>query len=61
MKKVLITRRLLSSNEERLSKLWNVKLNMNDEIYSQEKLKMGRQFLPTVMPVLWQQEGMARL
>ena len=38
MKKILITRKLLSSNEERLSKLWNVKLNMNDEIYSQEKL-----------------------
>jgi len=38
MKKVLITRRLLRSNEERSAKLWNVKLNLNDEVYSQNKL-----------------------
>ena len=38
MKKVLITRKLLKSNEERISKLWNAKLNLNDEIYSQNKL-----------------------
>ena len=38
MKKVLITRKLLRSNEERISKLWNAKLNLNDEIYSQNKL-----------------------
>ena len=37
-KKVLITRRLLRSNEERASKLWDVKLNLNDEVYSQKKL-----------------------
>ena len=37
-KKVLITRRLLRSNEERASKLWEAKLNLNDELYSQKKL-----------------------
>ena len=38
MKKVLITRKLLKSNEERISKLWDAKLNLNDEVYSQNKL-----------------------
>ena len=38
MKKILITRKLLRSNEERISKLWDAKLNLNDEIYSQNKL-----------------------
>jgi len=38
MKKVIITRKLLKSNEERISKLWDAKLNLNDEIYSQNKL-----------------------
>jgi len=38
MKKVVITRKLLKSNEERISKLWDAKLNLNDEIYSQNKL-----------------------
>ncbi len=37
-KKILITRKLLRSNEERASKLWDVKLNLNDEVYSQKKL-----------------------
>ena len=37
-KKVLITRKLLRSNEERSKNLWDVKLNLNDEIYSQKKL-----------------------
>ena len=37
-KKVLITRKLLRSNEEKASKLWDVKLNLNDEVYSQKKL-----------------------
>ena len=37
-KKVLNTRRLLRSNEERASKLWEAKLNLNDELYSQKKL-----------------------
>jgi glyoxylate reductase len=38
MKKILVTRRLLQSNEERLKKLYDVKLNSNDELYSQKKL-----------------------
>ena len=38
MKKVLITKRLIRLNEDRVSKLWNVKLNLNDESYSQQKL-----------------------
>ena len=38
MKRVLVTTRLLKSNEARMSKLWNVKLNLNGEVYSQNKL-----------------------
>ncbi len=38
MKKVLVTTKLLKLNEDRMSKLWNVKLNLNNEIYSQNKL-----------------------
>lgn len=38
MKKILITRKLLRSNEEKASTLWNVNLNLNDELYSQSKL-----------------------
>ena len=38
MKKILVTRRLLKSNEERISKIWEAKLNSNDEIYPQNKL-----------------------
>ena len=38
MKKILVTRKLLQSNEERLKELYNVKLNSNDELYSQKKL-----------------------
>ena len=38
MKKILVTRRLLRSNEEKISKLWDVKLNLNDETYSHDKL-----------------------
>ena len=38
MKKVLVTTKLLKLNEERMSKLWNVKLNLNNEVYSQNKL-----------------------
>ena len=37
-KKVLVTRKLLRSNEERATKLWDAKLNLNDEVYSQQKL-----------------------
>tara|TARA_B100001123_G_C15325484_1_gene1029389 strand:+ start:1617 stop:2570 length:954 start_codon:yes stop_codon:yes gene_type:complete len=38
MKKVLVTTKLLKSNEERISKLWNVKLNLNGKIYSETEL-----------------------
>ena len=35
MKKILVTRKLLKSNEERISKIWDAKLNPNDKIYSE--------------------------
>ena len=38
MKKILVTRRLLQSNEDRIKKLYEPKLNSNDELYSQQKL-----------------------
>ena len=38
MKKILITRKLLKSNEERASKIFQTKLNLNDELYSQKKM-----------------------
>ena len=38
MKKILITRRLLRACEEKASKIFDTKLNANDELYSQSKL-----------------------
>ena len=38
MKKILVTRRLLRLCEEKASKLFDVNLNLNDELYSQKKL-----------------------
>jgi len=38
MKKILVTRKLLQSNEDRLKELYEAKLNSNDELYSQQKL-----------------------
>ena len=38
MKKILVSRSLLQSNEDRLKDLYDVKLNSNDELYSQQKL-----------------------
>ena len=38
MKKILVTRKLLQSNEDKLKQLYKVKLNSNDELYSQKKL-----------------------
>ena len=38
MKKILITRRLLRSNEDKAKELFDTNLNLNDELYSQEKL-----------------------
>ena len=38
MKKVLVTTKLLKTNEERISKLWNAKFNLNNEPYSSNKI-----------------------
>ena len=38
MKKILVTRKLLQFNEDRLKKIYDVNLNKNDELYSQSKL-----------------------
>ena len=38
MKKILITRKLLKLNEDKASKIFDAKLNSNDELYSQTKL-----------------------
>ena len=38
MKKILVTRKLLRSNEDKLKSLYDVRLNLNDELYSQDKL-----------------------
>ena len=38
MKKILVTRRLLRSNEDKVKELFDANLNLNDELYSQEKL-----------------------
>ena len=38
MKKIFVTRKLLKINEERISKLWEAKLNLDDKIYSEEEL-----------------------
>ena len=37
-KKILITRKLLRSNEDRATNIWDAKLNSNDQIYSKKKL-----------------------
>ena len=38
MKKILVTRRLLRSNEDRIREIYDANLNLNDELYSQDKL-----------------------
>jgi len=38
MKKILVTRSLLRECEDKISKLFDANLNLNDELYSQEKL-----------------------
>ena len=38
MKKILITRKLLRSCEDKASKLFDANFNLNDELYSQNKL-----------------------
>ena len=37
-KKILITRKLLKENEDKLKELFDVKLNVNDEIYTADKI-----------------------
>ena len=38
MKKILVTRKLIKDSEEKASKIFDVNLNSNDELYSQAKL-----------------------
>ena len=38
MKKILITRKLLKDSEDKATKMFEVKLNSNDELYSQTKV-----------------------
>ena len=38
MKKVLITRKLIKESEDKATKMFEAKLNSNDELYSQAKL-----------------------
>ena len=38
MKKILITRKLIRDSEDKASKMFEVKFNSNDELYSQAKL-----------------------
>ena len=38
MKKILITRKLIKDSEDKASKIFEAKLNSNDELYSQSKV-----------------------
>ena len=38
MKKVFVARKLLKSNEKRISKIWDAKLNSEDKVHSQNEL-----------------------
>ena len=38
MKKIFVARKLLGSNEKRMSEIWDVKLNSEDKVYSQSEL-----------------------
>ena len=38
MKKVFVARKLLGSNEKRMSEIWDAKLNFEDKVYSQSEL-----------------------
>ena len=41
MKKIFVTRKLLKENEDKLNKLFDVKLNSNDKIYSAQEIIEG--------------------
>ena len=38
MKKILITRKLIKDSEDKAIKIFDAKLNTNDELYSQNKI-----------------------
>ena len=38
MKKILVTRKLLKENDERIKNLFDVKLNEKDQLYSSEEI-----------------------
>ena len=38
MKKILVTRKLIRESEEKALKMFNTKLNTNDELYSQSRV-----------------------
>ena len=38
MKKILVTRKLIRESEEKAIKMFNTKLNTNDELYSQSRI-----------------------
>ena len=38
MKKILVTRRLLKESEDKAIKIFDARLNSNDELYSQSKV-----------------------
>ena len=38
MKKILITRKLIKDSEDKATKTFETKLNLNDELYSQKKV-----------------------
>ena len=38
MKKILVTRKLLKESEDKATNIFSVKLNSNDELYSQKKV-----------------------
>ena len=38
MKKILVTRKLIKDSEEKASKIFEVNLNSNDELYTQAKV-----------------------
>ena len=38
MKKILVTRKLIKDSEDKALKIFDVKLNSNDELYSQSRV-----------------------
>ena len=44
MKKIFVTRKLLKENEDKLSELFKVKLNLDDKIYSAQDIIDGLEY-----------------